>query len=53
MKNFSFSVKPSDHKVITLIARIKHHCMRNGLSFSYIVVQALKAYKIEGLDNDD
>ena len=53
MKNFSFSVKPSEHAIIQMIAKINHHCMRNGLRFSYIVIEALKAYKIEGLENAD
>ena len=52
MKNFSFSVKPSDHAIIKMIAKIKQHCMLNGLSFSYIIIEALKAYKIKGLDNE-
>lgn len=53
MKNFSFSARPSDHETISLIAKIKHHCIKNGISFSYIVIEALKAYKIKGFKNDN
>ena len=52
MKIFSFSIKPSDHEAITMVAKLKLHCMRNGLSFSNIVIKALKAYNIEGLNKN-
>lgn len=52
MKIFSFSVKPSDHEAITMVAKLKLHCMRNGLSFSNIVINALKAYSVESLNKD-
>lgn len=52
MKIFTFSVKPSEHKMIHKIARIKLHCMKTGISFSSIVIKALENYKIKGIDED-
>ncbi len=50
-RNISFSVKPSDTEATKLIEDIKLISIRKGISFSFIVIQALKKYKVEELDN--
>ena len=52
MKIFSFSIKPSEHKTILMLARIKQHCMKTGISFSSIIINAIKDYNIEGFDKN-
>ncbi len=51
-RNISFSVKPSDTGAAKLIEDIKIISIRKGISFSFIVIQALKRYKAEVLDNE-
>lgn len=45
----SFSVAPTDTSGQELIAKIKQHCDATGVSFSYIVIAALKKYTEEVL----
>lgn len=38
----SFSVKPSDSEGWNEVAKLKAHCARTGISFSYFMLQATK-----------
>lgn len=44
MRNFSFSVTPSDTKGTKLVQKLKADCEKSGTSFSYVVLKALTAY---------
>jgi len=44
MRTFSFSVKPTDTSTLKLVKTIQLEAIRNGQTFSFIVLQALKAY---------
>jgi hypothetical protein len=45
----SFSIAPGDTEAGKLVARIKEHCDRTGVTFSHIVMAALKYYVEEVL----
>lgn len=40
----SFSVAPDDKDAHELMQMVKTYCARNGVSFSYIVLEAIKKY---------
>ncbi|MCI4437073.1 MAG: hypothetical protein JHC33_09730 [Ignisphaera sp.] len=45
----SFSISPSDTEAGKLLARIKKYCDSTGVTFSHIVMAALKNYAEEVL----
>ena len=50
MRVISFSVCPKNTKATQLVSDIKSYAYRRGLSFSFLVLQALEYYKKEVLD---
>ena len=50
MRNFSFSVTPSDTEGVKLVQDLKATCARNGTSFSFVILKALQAYVKENKD---
>ena len=38
----SFSAKPEDKDGLAEIAKLKAHCDKTGISFSHLVIQAIK-----------
>lgn len=44
MRNFSFSVKPSEHEKLLLVQQIKKYCDERGMSFSHFVLNAIKEH---------
>ena len=44
MINHSISIRPSDVDNIHIVKTIKQYCKSKGVSFSYIVLKALKKY---------
>jgi len=51
-RNISFSVKPSDKEATQLIEDLKITSVKRGISFSHMVLSALKRYKAEVLDKE-
>jgi hypothetical protein len=45
----SFSVAPGDTEASSMLKRIKEHCDRTGVTFSHIVMAALRKYAEEVL----
>lgn len=41
---FSFSVKPKDKEAMDLVEFIQQYSIKNGIKFSYIVIEGLKLY---------
>lgn len=50
-KIYSFSHKPNDKKSEQAIDKLKEHSRRTGISFSHLVLKAIKRY-VEELDNE-
>jgi len=46
----SFSIKKFDKEGTDLVDNIKGMCIRNGISFSHVVLEAMAKYKKEVLD---
>jgi len=46
----SFSIRKFDKEHTDLVDDIKGTCIRNGISFSHIVLEAMAKYKKEVLD---
>ena len=44
MINHSISIRPSDTDNIHIVKVIKQYCRAKGVSFSYVVLKALKKY---------
>ena len=42
---YSFSIKKSDTKGLNTVKEVKELCDSKGLSFSHVIVEALKEYK--------
>ena len=40
----SFSIKPSDVKSLDEIDKLKKYSSNRGISFSYLIIQAIKKY---------
>jgi hypothetical protein len=43
----TYSFSTNDPETEQFVNALKHHCNRKGLKFSYIVLEALKAYTAE------
>ena len=46
----TFSIKKLDKDNADRVEAIEGICIRNGISFSHVVLEALKLYKKENLD---
>lgn len=49
----SFSVKPEDKDALSELAKLTEHSAKTGISFSYLVIQAIKKYNKELGLNDN
>jgi len=49
---FSFSIKPTDTAALKLLQDIKMHGIRRGISFSFIVVTALRRWYEQELNHE-
>jgi len=49
----SFSIKKFDKEHTDLVADIKGICIRNGINFSHVVLEALAKHKKEVLDANE
>jgi hypothetical protein len=47
----SFSYKPDDKNTIETITKLKRHASRRGITFSFIIIKALKNY-LDKLENE-
>ena len=49
----TFSTRKNDIEANDIVEDIKSICIRNGINFSYICIEALKDYKQTKLDTRD
>lgn len=44
VRRISFSIKPADVASLTEIEKLKKYSNTRGISFSYLIIQAIKKY---------